>query len=51
MPIEFQVPSLQWQTMEQLPEAESEQKRLEQLFELEEERINCMCKLEQEPSR
>ena len=47
MPIEFQVPSLRVQVKARLPEAQSEQYRLEQLLELGEDRITSMAQLEQ----
>ena len=47
MPIEFQVPSLRVQVKAQLPEAQSEQYRLEQLLELGDDRIASMAQLEQ----
>ena len=47
MPIEFQVPSLRVQVKARLPEAQSEQYRLEQLLELGEDRIESMAQLEQ----
>ena len=46
MPIEFQIPSLRVQVTARLPEAQSEQYRLEQLLELGEERIESMAHLE-----
>ena len=47
MPIEFQVPSLRVQVKERLPEAQSEQYRLEQLLELGEHRVANMAQHEQ----
>ena len=47
MPIEFQVPSLRVQVKARLPEAQSEQYRLEQLLELGEHRVAIMDQLEQ----
>ena len=47
MPIEFQVPSLRVQVTARLPEAQSEQYRLEQLLELGKDRIESMAQLEQ----
>ena len=47
MPIEFQVPSLRVQVKARLPEAQSEQYRLEQLLELGEDRVESMAQLEQ----
>ena len=46
MPIEFQVPSLRVQVKARLPEAQSEQYRMEQL-ELGEDRVASMAQLEQ----
>ena len=48
MPIEFQVPSLQIQIREQLPESQFEQIRLQKLLELGEYRLRSMTVLEQE---
>ena len=48
MPVEFQVPSLRIQIREWLPEAQSEQLRLQQLLELGEIRVRSMAILEQE---
>ena len=47
MPIEFQVPSLQVQVKERLPEAQSEQYRLKELLELGEHRVTSMAQIEQ----
>ena len=47
MPIEFQIPSLQVQVKEMLPESQCEQYRLEQLLELGEKRVASMAQLEQ----
>ena len=48
MSVEFQVPSLRVETIERLPEVESEQRWLEQLPELGEARIMSLGKLEQD---
>ena len=47
MPIEFQVPSLRVQVKARLPEAQSEQYRLEHILELGDDRIASMAHLEQ----
>ena len=47
MPIELQVPSLRVQVKARLPEAQSEQYRLEQILELGDDRIVSMAQLEQ----
>ena len=47
MPIEFHVPSLRVQVKGRLRESQSEQYRLEQLFELGEHRVASMAQLEQ----
>ena len=46
MPIEFQVPSLRVEFTERMPESPYEQKQLEQLLELGEQRIANMAHLE-----
>ena len=48
MPIEFQEPSLHVQVTKRLSESESEQKWLEQLLELGEDRITSLAQLEHE---
>ena len=47
MPIEFQVTSLRVQVKAWLPKAQSEQYRLEQLLELDDDRIASIAQLEQ----
>ena len=47
MPIAFQIPILRVQLKERLPDSQSEQYRLEQLLELEDNRVANMPQLEQ----